>query len=378
MCWKYLLGNRPPIACASRDIEANGQQQPGELDRREGGQDRGRKDPGDLRADEARDEQAERGRGEHVQRGAQRERRQAAFDGHLEQDHRQHHQADEVDERDGHIGQLLAQQKLEARRGRDVQVGNRAELLLAHHAQRRHHRGDQHQDHHDDPRHHSVGALECLVVAEPGLDRQRQRRGLLAGATRELLQEPLVHAFDIAAAGLGAERHRPIQPHRYLGRSPAPQIAAEAGRDFDRELDLAGAQPRIQVSRVDQLCLLLEVARAGKVLQVSPALGRVVSIQRGVGEVLDVEGDAVAEHDHQQDRPEQGEGKPDGIAADLGRLALCISPDAREADQHRARSSAARRGGPLAWQRGPLLRGGQSRQSIAGAVSRRVGRHRLL
>src|SRR5262244_3913535 len=72
--------------------------------------------------------------------------------------------------------------------------------------------------------------------------------------------------------------------------------------------------------------LLAEVARAGKLLQIGTALGRVVPIQHGVGEMLHVERDAIATGDHKQDGPEQREGKPNRVAPEFQSLTMGIGP----------------------------------------------------
>ena len=87
------------------------------------------------RAREHRDQQAEPGARQHIDDAAEHERRQAALDRDLEQQDRERHEGGKLDERDGEIGQLLAEQKLGLGRRCGVEVGDGAQLLLAHHAQ---------------------------------------------------------------------------------------------------------------------------------------------------------------------------------------------------------------------------------------------------
>ena len=61
-------------------------------------------------------------------------------------------------------------------------------------------------------------------------------------------------------------------------------------------------------------------------LQIRPALGGTVPVQHGVGEVLDVERDAVAEGDHEQDWPKERESEPDQVTPELYGLAARIGP----------------------------------------------------
>ncbi len=87
-----------------------------------------------------------------------------------------------------------------------------------HHAERGHDGGDQHQHQHDDAGHDRVHALEGLVVAEAGLDRDRVERGVAAGTAQGVVGEiGLCQPGDIAARGLGAERHGAIEPDADFG-----------------------------------------------------------------------------------------------------------------------------------------------------------------
>ncbi|MNE80225.1 hypothetical protein D3C80_1767740 [compost metagenome] len=60
--------------------------------------------------------------------------------------------------------------------------------------------------------------------------------------------------------------------------------------------------------------LLVEVTGTAEGLQVSPALRGLVLVIDGEGEILDVQGDPVAENHHHEHRPEQSEGQAYSIA----------------------------------------------------------------
>ena len=66
--------------------------------------------------------------------------------------------------------------------------------------------------------------------------------------------------------------------------------------------------------------------RAGEAFEQPAAFWRLVLVEGRVFEVLDIEGDAVAEGKHQDDRTDEGERQPDGIAQELHRFAPGISP----------------------------------------------------
>src|SRR5215510_7142605 len=112
--------------------------------------------------------------------------------------------------------------------------------------------------------------------------------------------------------------------------------------------------------------LLSEVTRAGKLLQIGTALGRAVPIQHGVGEVLHVERDAIATGDHEQDRPEQRERKPDWVAPEFHSLAMGIGPQPTYAETPPAL-------GRWRWRRCRSRLQGSSTGALASALLRRRG-----
>ena len=66
--------------------------------------------------------------------------------------------------------------------------------------------------------------------------------------------------------------------------------------------------------------------RAREAFEQPAAFRRAVLVEGCEFEVLDIEGDAVAEREHQNDRTDERERQPDGIAQELHRLAPGISP----------------------------------------------------
>ena len=66
--------------------------------------------------------------------------------------------------------------------------------------------------------------------------------------------------------------------------------------------------------------------RAGEVFEQPAAFRRLVLVEGRIFQVLDIEGDAITEGKHQNDRADKRECQPDGIAQQLHRFAPGISP----------------------------------------------------
>ena len=73
-----------------------------------------------------------------------------------------------------------------------------------------------------------------------------------------------------------------------------------------------------------------KIPGAGKAIEQLPALRRVILVECRHLQIFDIEGNAVAEGQHQDDGAEDGEGEPDRIAQKLDGLAPRISPQASQ------------------------------------------------
>ena len=290
------------------------------------------------------------GRHDHVEQRAQRQHQEAALDRDAEDDERQRGQDEEVDHADRDVGQLLAEQVLEPSRRRDVEVDDRAQLLLAHDADRHEDRRDEDQEQRRDARHDRVDALERGVVHVPLLDRRRVFLGARSPGRSPGSCSVFVDAAHVLRDGLAAERHRAVHLRQDLGRR---RPGARRGRSSAGSRRPARCRPTAAaVSASSAECtggVPVEVPRRSReLLEIGAALGRLIAIERGVADVLDVGGDAEAEDQHQQRRADEGERQPDGIAEDLHGLVARVGehpadpqPDAATASRA---SSAARRG----------------------------------
>ena len=91
-------------------------------------------------------------------------------------------------------------------------------------------------------------------------------------------------------------------------------------------------QPVLELAVVGERRLLDEIARASELLEIGAALGALIVVEHGEGEVVDVGRDAEAEHQHQQRRAEQAEAEPDRVAQQLEGLADRVGQQAPQAE----------------------------------------------
>jgi hypothetical protein len=111
-----------------------------------------------------------------------------------------------------------------------------------------------------------------------------------------------------------------------LGRAQVCQIAAEAGWDFNDDSQLSAPHALLQLGCGADRRPFGEITGAREAFEQPAAFRRAVLIKGGEIEILDVEGDAVAEREHQDDGADERERQPYGIAQELHRLAPGISP----------------------------------------------------
>ena len=226
----HVVGGRPDRADAARvPLQRRDRlQQARELDRRDDGHDRGDEDRRDLAAGEGRRDHPEAGRRGDVEQRADRQHQEAPLDRDAEDDQRQQRQDDEVDHPDRDVGELLADQVLEPSGRRDVEVDHRAELLLAHDADRHQDRRDEEQQQGGDAGDDRVDALERRVVHVPLFDVGR----VLVGARGA---EPGRGILEQAWRAPPVHTARRCRPGRSWRRPPGPRPRARSpGEGSDR------------------------------------------------------------------------------------------------------------------------------------------------
>ena len=75
-----------------------------------------------------------------------------------------------------------------------------------------------------------------------------------------------------------------------------------------------------------------KIFRVLEAVEELPAFERLVLIEDRIAQMFDVERDAEADDEHQDDGIEDGEGEPHRIAHDLNGLAARVGPEPREAE----------------------------------------------
>ncbi len=126
--------------------------------------------------------------------------------------------------------------------------------------------------------------------------------------------------LKISLHGFRPLRHRAIDPDAQ-GHGVAPaQIPGEPGGDLYGHAQFTGAHPTVEVCIVGDRWMLDEIGRAGEVEHIILAGGGRVPVEHGERQVLDIQADAVAHDEHQDDAAEHRQGRPDRIAPQLKRF----------------------------------------------------------
>ncbi len=181
-----------------------------------------------------------------------------------------------------------------------------------------------------------------LNLSSISAGRRRGGRRRLHGRVRQIQR---VHALQVAADGLRPERHGAVHPRADPGGTSALDVAAEAGRNFDGGLDVPASETIFELGVVGERRLLHEIARASELLEIGAALGTLIVIEHGEGEIVDVGRNAESEHQHQKRRAEQAEPEPDRVAQELQGLADRIGEQAPQAEPGTLRRRRSRRSG---------------------------------
>ena len=322
----------------------NGDEEAGEVQRRHDGGDGGEEDGGDLRAGEGGEEQADGGRGAAHQQGGEGEGGERAF--HRQPEPVAHHQVEdgETQHGGGDVGELFADEVLQAAGGRGVVVGDAADFAFADDADSGHHRRKEGEGEHEDAGCDGVHAFEVLVVGVAGFERGSGRR---QGDTARACLFAGVGGKDSGDVGVdvgGVEGFGAVDVVVDFRPSLAQQVAAKVGRDVDGEFGFAAGETVEQLAFVAKRRQFVEVTRAGEWFDDGAAFGAVVVVEDGVGEVFDVEGDAPGDGGHKDDRAEEGEEGADVVAQQFCAFAAGKGPGGGEPVAQRSRFRRAKRG----------------------------------
>ena len=152
-----------------------------------------------------------------------------------------------------------------------------------------------------------------------------------------------MHALQVAADGLGAERHGAIHPRADPGGTSAHDVAAEAGRDFNGSIDVVALQSLFKIGIIGERRFLDEITRSSQFLEIGAAFMALVVVEHCEGEIVDVVRNAETEYQHQQRRAEQGEPEPDRVAQEFQGLADRVGEQALQAEQGTRRRWRSRR-----------------------------------
>ena len=126
------------------------------------------------------------------------------------------------------------------------------------------------------------------------------------------------------------------------------EIVAETGGHLHDDLGVSAPEALLHLFGGSDRRLHREVSRALEALQQLTALRRVVLIERRRREVFDVEGDAIAHGQHQDDRADSRKGESDRIAQQLDRFAAGIGPQPPEIETLGGRGLCLGLRGPVA------------------------------
>src|SRR5262249_24317173 len=146
-----------------------------------------------------------------------------------------------------------------------------------------------------------------LIVAEAIFEFEAAKVdvGLNVGAQaldREVLHVTQYYTGHVCFRCLAAKRHGSVDPEGDLGRTQVCYISAETRRDFNDHSQLSPPHALLQLGCRADRGPFGEIMRSREAFQQPAAFRRPVLVEGREVEILDVEGDAVAEREHQDDR----------------------------------------------------------------------------
>ena len=116
-----------------------------------------------------------------------------------------------------------------------------------------------------------------------------------------------MHPLDVAAHRLGSHRHRAVEPSADLDRAVPGEVGGKAGRDLKCKADFARAHSRVEIVVARQRGRFVEIARSGKVVDIGLAENSLIEVEHREFQVLNIHGDAVTQHDHEDHAADTGQ-----------------------------------------------------------------------
>ena len=141
-----------------------------------------------------------------------------------------------------------------------------------------------------------------------------------------------MHALHIALHRIGAAGVGAVEPGPDLHIPACRDIGGKAGRDLDRQRQLARAHSCVDLVVTCQGRLFDEIARSRNIGDIIAAGGGLVAVKGGEGQILDIHVDAQPHHDHQKKAADQRHGQPDRIALQLQAFQLRIAKQSPQAE----------------------------------------------
>src|SRR3984885_16052984 len=107
-----------------------------------------------------------------------------------------------------------------------------------------------------------------------------------------------MHALQVAADGFRAKWHRAIDQRADPDGASSLDIETEAGRNFNRRLDVSALEAADEVRLIGNQRFLDKICRSPELLQISAALGTLILIQYRERNIVDFGRDTKPNNQH--------------------------------------------------------------------------------
>ena len=232
------------------------------------------------------------------------EQEHAASQRHVEEKDCHRHGDGEIDQPDGEVGQEFSEDELRRAHRRGDELLHRAGFPFAGDGEGREQCGDQSHDDREDAGNDEVAAGQIGVEPDAGAQIESGAGGLAGAAAdlveRELLVEGKCDGLGVAEDEAGGVGVGAIDDGLHGGGAAGVEIAAEAGRDDEREHGLARIDGAFELRVVFDRALQAEIRRAGESGDQFSALRGAALVPDDEGHAVHVEREGVAEGEEHQ------------------------------------------------------------------------------